>query len=126
MKKALLALLLMVIISLGWLSVGSTLDPALLSKAKQEYRRNRGKLRNARYLTIIDYRRSILENRLYVYDLQKQEKSSKREYPTPSVLVSSTQRRFLTRREASRVVMARFYPGKPIRENLVTRCASTG
>jgi hypothetical protein len=73
MKKALLALFLMVIISLGWLSVGATLDPALLSKAKQEYRHNRGKLRNARYLTIIDYRRSILEDRLYVYDLQKEE-----------------------------------------------------
>nr|GFC30517.1 hypothetical protein [Tanacetum cinerariifolium] len=73
MNKALLALLLMVIISLGWLRVGAALDPALLSKAKQEYRRNRSKLRNARYLTIIDYRRSILEDRLYVYDLQKQE-----------------------------------------------------
>ncbi|GAB3636121.1 hypothetical protein GCM10027422_17110 [Hymenobacter arcticus] len=73
MKKALLTLLLVFIISLGWLSRGAALDPALLSKAKQEHWRNRSKLRNARYLTIIDYRRSILQDRLYVYDLQKQE-----------------------------------------------------
>ncbi|RZK42167.1 MAG: hypothetical protein EOO61_05575, partial [Hymenobacter sp.] len=73
MKKALLTLLLVVIVSLGWLSRGAALDPALLSKAKQEHWRNRGKLRNARYLTIIDYRRSILQDRLYVYDLQNQE-----------------------------------------------------
>jgi hypothetical protein len=73
MKKAMLALLLTVAIWLGWLSKGTALDPSLLSKAKQEYWRNRSKLRNARYLTIIDYSKPIIQDRLYVYDLQKQE-----------------------------------------------------
>lgn len=71
MKKALLALLLFVILSLGWLSRGQTLDPALLAKAKQEYRAKGNKLLNKRYVTLVDYRQNIFQPRLYVYDMQQ-------------------------------------------------------
>lgn len=72
MKMALPALLLVSLTSFWWFGKGAALDPVLLSKAKQEYQRSRSKLRNTRYLTIIDYRKSIVEDRLYVYDLQSQ------------------------------------------------------
>lgn len=72
MKKALLALLLVVALTLGWLSRGMTLDPALLAKAKQEYRAKGNKLLNKRYLTILDYRQNILQSRLYLFDMQLQ------------------------------------------------------
>lgn len=49
------------------------MDPALLSRAKQEYKQQRNRLVNKRYLTIMDYRKSILQKRLYVYDLQQKE-----------------------------------------------------
>jgi hypothetical protein len=73
MKKILLPLIVVASISLGWVSRETTLDPVLLSRAKQEYREQRNKLGNRRYLTIVDYRKSILQDRLYVYDLQEKE-----------------------------------------------------
>jgi hypothetical protein len=75
MKKALLLLAVVVVASLlvSWRRRGEALDPVLLRKAKQEYRVNRSRLHNKRYVTLIDYRKSILEDRLYVFDLEKQE-----------------------------------------------------
>ena len=72
MKKALLALLLVVVLTLGWLSRGIALAPALLAKAKKEYGRRESKILNKRYLTLIDYSQNILQPRLYVYDMQQQ------------------------------------------------------
>jgi hypothetical protein len=69
MKKILLPLVVVASISLGWISRGTTLDPVLLKRAKQEYKQQL----NRRYLTVLDYRKSILQDRLYVYDLQRQE-----------------------------------------------------
>jgi hypothetical protein len=75
MKKALLLPLVVVVVSLllSWRRRDEALDPMLLSKAKQEYRVNSSRLHNKRYVTLIDYRKSILEDRLYVYDIEKQE-----------------------------------------------------
>lgn len=49
------------------------MDPVLLKRAKQEYKQQLNRLANKRYLTIVDYRKSLLQDRLYVYDLQRQE-----------------------------------------------------
>ena len=73
MKKILLPLVVVASISLGWISGGTTLDPVLLKRAKQEYKQQLKRLVNRRYLCIVDYRKSILQDRLYVYDLQRQE-----------------------------------------------------
>lgn len=73
MKKILLPLLLVAGLSVCWLGRRTSLDPALLSKAKQEYRARGSKLSNKRYITVVDYRKNILQDRLYVYDMQKQE-----------------------------------------------------
>jgi hypothetical protein len=73
MKKILLPLVVVASISLGWISRGTTLDPVLLKRAKQEYKQQLNRLANKRYLTIVDYRKSLLQDRLYVYDLQRQE-----------------------------------------------------
>ena len=73
MKKILLLLVGVASVSLGWISRGTTLDPMLLKRAEQEYKQRLNRLNNKRYLTIVDYRKSILQDRLYVYDLQHQE-----------------------------------------------------
>jgi hypothetical protein len=73
MKKILLLLVGVASVSLGWISRGTTLDPVLLKRAKQEYKQQLNRLANRRYLTIVDYRKSLLQDRLYVYDLQRQE-----------------------------------------------------
>ena len=72
MRKVLLPCALFFIILLGWLSREVPLDPELLSKAKREYKAKRTRLRNKRYVTIVDYRKNLLQERLYVYDLKKQ------------------------------------------------------
>ena len=48
----------------------SDLEPALLQKAILEYNLNQKRIRNKRYLTIIDYRKNIFQTRLWVYDNQ--------------------------------------------------------
>lgn len=72
MKKALLLLLVGGLLALGWHSTHSSLDPVLLQQAKQEYGAQHSKLANTRYITLIDYRKSILQKRLFVYDVKSQ------------------------------------------------------
>lgn len=71
MKKTLLLLLIVGILALGWHATHSSLDPALLRQAKQEHVAQQGKLSNTRFITVIDYRKSILQKRLFVYDVKK-------------------------------------------------------
>ena len=68
MKKKTLSFVAVLALSVIWLSNGSTLDPILLNKAKQEYKAKGNKLKNKRYITVIDFRKSILQERLWVYD----------------------------------------------------------
>ncbi|MVN77559.1 hypothetical protein GO988_14585 [Hymenobacter sp. HMF4947] len=48
------------------------MDPALLRRAKQEYRAQRGKLVNPRFINIVDFRKSIFQERLFVYNFISQ------------------------------------------------------
>lgn len=73
MKKVLLPSALFFAILLGWISREVPLDPALLIKAKREYKARKNQLRNRRYVTIVDYRQNLFQQRLYVYDLEKQQ-----------------------------------------------------
>jgi hypothetical protein len=73
MKKALLLLPFGGLLALGWHSTYfSSLDPALLRQAKQEYVAQHSKLANTRFITVIDYRKSIDQKRLFVYDVKSQ------------------------------------------------------
>lgn len=72
MKKALLFLSVCGVVALVWYCTQSSLDPVLLRRANQEYATRKGQLGNDRYVTIIDYRKSIAQKRLFVYDMQKQ------------------------------------------------------
>lgn len=72
MKKALLFLSVCAIVALVWHCSQSSLDPVLLRRATQEYAARRRQLGNRRYVTIVDYRKSIAQKRLFVYDVQKQ------------------------------------------------------
>jgi hypothetical protein len=72
MKKALLFLSAVTLIALVWYCSRASLDPGLLRRAIEEYAARREKLGNRRYVTIVDYRKNILEKRLFVYDVQKQ------------------------------------------------------
>lgn len=71
MKKIPLLLVFVASVSLGWVSRKTTADPVLLSRAKQEYKKQRSRLVNKRYLTVVDYRKGIWQERLYVYDFQQ-------------------------------------------------------
>jgi hypothetical protein len=73
MKKVLLLLPLGGLFALGWRSTHSALDPSLLKQAKREYVAQYGKLANTRFITIIDYRKSIDQRRLFVYDVKIQD-----------------------------------------------------
>jgi L,D-peptidoglycan transpeptidase YkuD (ErfK/YbiS/YcfS/YnhG family) len=66
MKKYILLLLA----ALWTLSGVASSNPSddVLTLAKKEYQANKAKLDNKRYITIIDYSKSILQTRLYVYD----------------------------------------------------------
>ncbi|AWM32106.1 murein L,D-transpeptidase catalytic domain-containing protein [Hymenobacter nivis] len=72
MKKALLLLLLGGLLALVWYSTHASLDPALLRQAKKEYGAQQAKLANTRFITIIDFRKSICQKRLFVYDVKSQ------------------------------------------------------
>jgi hypothetical protein len=72
MKKTLLSLLALGGVVVVWHCSQASLDPALLRRATQEYAARRGQLGNPRYVTIVDYRKSIVQKRLFVYDVQKQ------------------------------------------------------
>jgi hypothetical protein len=69
MKNVLLLLFLGGLLTLGWYSTHSTLDPALLRRATREYAARKGQLGNRKYLTIIDYSLNIIQPRLFVYDV---------------------------------------------------------
>ncbi|RZL06685.1 MAG: hypothetical protein EOO62_18420 [Hymenobacter sp.] len=72
MKKVLLFLSVCGLVALVWHCSQSSLDPVLLRRATQEYAARKGQLNNSRYVTIVDYRKSIVQKRLFVYDVQKQ------------------------------------------------------
>lgn len=72
MKKALSFLSACALVALVWHCSQSSLDPVLLRRATQEYAARKGQLGNSRYVTIVDYRKPIMEKRLFVYDVQKQ------------------------------------------------------
>jgi hypothetical protein len=69
-KKALMLLLSVGLVALGWHSTHSALDPLLLRQAEQEYSARKAQLGNKKYLTIIDFRCSLLQPRLFVYDVK--------------------------------------------------------
>lgn len=54
--------------AIGWYSTHSSLDPALLGRATREYALQEKQIGNHDYLAIIDYRLSIVQPRLFVYD----------------------------------------------------------
>jgi len=73
MKKALLLLISLFLVGL-WFSSGAVpLDATLLRKAEGECTKRRSQLNNKRYVTIIDYRKNLLQHRLWVYDRVKQQ-----------------------------------------------------
>jgi hypothetical protein len=67
-KTALLLPLLGGGLATGWHSTHSSLDPELLERATREYALQERKLDNHHYVAIIDYRLSIVQPRLFVYD----------------------------------------------------------
>jgi hypothetical protein len=70
--KAALLLLLSGGLAIRWHSTHSSLDPALLGSATREYALREKQLGNHNYLVIIDYRLSIMQPRLFVYDRKAQ------------------------------------------------------
>jgi hypothetical protein len=71
MKKVFLLLLLGGLFALVWHSTHGSLDPALLSRATQEYDARKEQLGNRKYVTIVDFRRDMLQPRLFVYNMQE-------------------------------------------------------
>jgi L,D-transpeptidase catalytic domain len=68
MKKALLLLLVAAVLVVWHMTSGSDLNPALLRQGQSAARAQRGVVVAPRYITLIDYRKSILQTRLWVYD----------------------------------------------------------
>ena len=68
MKKALFFLLAASALVVWHMSSDVDLDPALLLRAEQAWLAQRGAITNTSYLTIVDYRKSLLQTRLYVVD----------------------------------------------------------
>ena len=68
MKKALLFLLAASVLVVWHMSSDADLDPALLLRAEQAWLAQREGITNKRYLTIVTYRKSLLQTRLYVVD----------------------------------------------------------
>lgn len=66
----LLLLVLLLLATLGyWLATGAApLDSELLRRAEAEFTRQKPHLTKQRYITLIDYRRHILQKRMWVFD----------------------------------------------------------
>jgi hypothetical protein len=72
MKKVLLIAVLSIFVLIG-ANAFSNPSETILTIAKKEYQANKSNLRNKRYITVIDYGKSILQTRLWVYDTKTDE-----------------------------------------------------
>ena len=68
MIKALIFLLAVSALVVWLVTSGSDLDPALLRLGQSAARARRGDVARGDHITLIDYRKSILQTRLWVYD----------------------------------------------------------